>query len=51
MRVEQTQAPIIEDGKTLDELVGKDTYGIRLTKAMRAQGYTDQEIWESMMEL
>ena len=43
-------APIIEDGKTLDELVKGDTIGESLTKWLRSQGATDQEIWQFMVE-
>ena len=43
-------APIIEDGKTLDELVKGDTIGESLTKWLRLQGATDQEIWQFMVE-
>ena len=44
-------APIIEDGKTLDELVSKnDTFGQYLLRTMRADGATDQEIWKALVE-
>ena len=43
-------APIIEDGKTLDELVKGDTFGESLTKWLRSQGATDQEIWQFMLD-
>ena len=43
-------APIIEDGKTLDELVKVDTIGESLAKWLRSQGATDQEIWQFMIE-
>ena len=43
-------APIIEDGKTLDELVKGDTIGESLTKWLRSQGAPDQEIWQFMIE-
>lgn len=43
-------APIIEDGKTLDELVKGDTIGESLTKWLRSKGATDQEIWKFMVE-
>ena len=43
-------APIIEDGKTLDELVKDDPIGEHLTKWFRSQGATDQEIWQFMIE-
>ena len=43
-------APIIEDGKTLDELVKGDPIGEHLTKWFRSQGATDQEIWQFMMD-
>ena len=44
-------APIIEDGKTLDELVPKnDALGQHLMRTMRADGATDQEIWQFMVE-
>ena len=41
-------ALIIEDGKTLDELVKGDPIGEHLTKW--SQGATDQEIWQFMVE-
>ena len=43
-------APIIEDGKTLDELVKDDPIGESLTKWLRSQGATDQEIWQFMLD-
>ena len=43
-------APIIEDGKTLDELVKGDPTGEHLTKWFRSQGATDQEIWQFMLD-
>ena len=43
-------APIIEDGKTLDELVKGDPIGEHLTKWFRSQGATDQEIWQFMLD-
>lgn len=44
-------APIIEDGKTLDELVPKnDALGQHLIQTMRADGATDQEIWQFMLD-
>ena len=43
-------APIIEDGKTLDELVKDDPIGEHLTKWFRSQGATDQEIWQFMLD-
>lgn len=44
-------APIIEDGKTLDELVPKnDALGQHLIRTLRARGATDQEIWQFMIE-
>lgn len=44
-------APIIEDGKTLDELIApNDALGQHLMKTMRADGATDQEIWRFMVE-
>lgn len=43
-------APIIEDGKTLDELVKGDTFGEYLMRTMRADGATDQEIWQFMLD-
>ena len=43
-------APIIEDGKTPDELVKGDPIGEHLTKWFRSQGATDQEIWQFMVE-
>lgn len=44
-------APIIEDGKTLDELVSENnTFGQYLLRTMRADGAMDQEIWQFMVE-
>ncbi|MGM9670667.1 MAG: hypothetical protein ACI3XD_03730 [Oscillospiraceae bacterium] len=43
-------APIIEDGKTLDELVKGDKYMERITRDSRAEGATDQEIWQFAKE-
>lgn len=43
-------APIIEDGKTLDELVKGDPIGEHLTKWFRSQGATDQEIWQFFLD-
>lgn len=44
-------APIIEDGKTLDELIApNDAIGQHLLRTMRADGATDQEIWKFMVE-
>lgn len=43
-------APIIEDGKTLDELVKGDPIGEHLTKWFRSQGATDREIWQFMLD-
>ncbi len=44
-------APIIEDGKTLDELIApNDAIGQHLLRTMRADGATDQEIWQFMVE-
>ena len=43
--------PIIEDGKTLDELIApNDAIGQYLLRTMRADGATDQEIWQFMVE-
>lgn len=43
-------APVIEDGKTLDELVKGDPIGEHLTKWFRSQGATDQEIWQFFLD-
>ena len=44
-------APIIEDGKTLDELIApNDALGQSLLRTLRARGATDQEIWQFMVE-
>lgn len=44
-------APIIEDGKTLDELIApNDAIGQYLLQTMRADGATDQEIWQFMLD-
>lgn len=48
---ERTARPVLEDGKTLDELVPKnDALGQHLMRTMRADGATDQEIWQFMVE-
>lgn len=46
---QQKTAPIIEDGKTLDELIANCPTDIRLATALRWKGWTDEEIWEYMM--
>ena len=43
-------APIIEDGKTLDELVKGDKFMERITRDMRADGAADQEIWQFFLD-
>ena len=44
-------APIIEDGKTLDELIApNDALGQSLLRTLRARGATDKEIWQFMIE-
>ena len=43
-------APIIEDGKTLDELNAGDSYGERLMRIGRARGAKDEEIWQGMKD-
>ena len=43
-------APIIEDGKTLDELVKGDPFLEHMTKWFRSQGATDQEIWQFFLD-
>ena len=43
-------APIIADGKTLDELVKGDKFMERITRDMREDGATDQEIWQFAMD-
>ena len=48
---EKGTAPIIEDGKTLDELVAKSPYGQSIVQHERELGATDEEIWEFLMEL
>lgn len=48
---ERTAHPILEDGKTLDELVPKnDALGQHLIQTLRARGATDQEIWQFMLD-
>ena len=43
---DRTAHPVLEDGKTLDELVSENnTFGQYLLRTMRADGATDQEIW------
>ena len=43
-------APIIEDGKTLDELIAGDNYWTGLAKIGRERGATDEEIWQDMKD-
>ena len=43
-------APIIKDGKTLDELVKGDPSLEHMTKWFRSQGATDQEIWQFFLD-
>ena len=44
-------SPIIEDGKTLDELIApNDALGQSLLRTLRARGATDQEIWQFMLD-
>ena len=48
---ERTAHLVLEDGKTLDELIApNDAIGQHLIKSMRADGATDQEIWQFMVE-
>lgn len=48
---DRTAYPVLEDGKTLDELIApNDALGQHLMKTMRADGATDQEIWQFMVE-
>lgn len=48
---DRTAHPVLEDGKTLDELVSENnTFGQYLLRAMRADGAMDQEIWQFMVE-
>lgn len=48
---ERTAYPVLEDGKTLDELVPKnDALGQHLIRTMRADGATDQEIWQFFLD-
>ena len=48
---ERTAHPVLEDGKTLDELVApNDALGQSLMKHLRERGATDQEIWQFMVE-
>lgn len=48
---ERTPYPVLEDGKTLDELVPKnDALGQHLIRTMRADGATDQEIWQFFLD-
>ena len=48
---EKRTAPIIEDGKTLDELVAGDKYEESIVAEARRRGATDEEIWEFLNEL
>ena len=45
MATEQ-RAQIIEDGKTLDELNGKNEMGAVTIRNMRAAGASDEAIWQ-----
>lgn len=47
---EKRTAPIIEGGKTLDELVAGDKYAMSITQHERELGATDEEIWEFLNE-
>lgn len=48
---DRTAHPVLEDGKTLDELVSENnTFGQYLLRTMRADGAMDQEIWQFMVE-
>ena len=51
MSEEKQRAPIIEDGKTLDELVAGDKYEESIVAEARRRGGTDEEIWEFLNEL
>ena len=51
MSEEKQRAPIIEDSKTLDELVAKSPYGQSIVQHERELGAADEEIWEFLMEL
>ena len=48
---EKGTAPIIEDGKTLDELVAGSKYEESIVAEARRRGGTDEEIWEFLNEL
>ena len=48
---ENGTAPIIEDGKTLDELVAGDKYEESIVAEARRRGGTDEEIWKFLNEL
>lgn len=45
---EKKTAPIIEDGKTLDELM-TNPFARDVLQAERAAGWTDEEIWAAWM--
>lgn len=48
---DRTAHPVLEDGKTLDELIApNDALGQHLMKTMRADRATDQEIWQALVE-
>lgn len=48
---DRTAYPVLEDGKTLDELVSENnTFGQYLLRTMRADGATDQEIWQFFLD-
>lgn len=48
---DRTAYPVLEDGKTLDELIApNDALGQSLMKTMRADGAMDQEIWQFFLD-
>lgn len=49
MKDEKKPAPIIEDGKTLDELLGDSKLARWEAEALRKEGLSDKDIWEHML--
>jgi len=44
------KAPIIADGKTLDELAKGNPFFERMVELNRKDGMTDEEIWEDALQ-
>ena len=46
---DSSKDPIIEDGKTLPQLLGQNDLALSEMWDDRIQGFGDQEIWEAML--